>query len=69
MNLSTCYTFCPQKTCHRLLLLGGILKFRCHVHHFVATLTLTNRLALSTSHMTPSHSFHFLRTYESAETF
>jgi hypothetical protein len=34
-----------------LLLLGAILKFCCHVHQFVATLTLTT---LPTSHITPT---------------
>jgi hypothetical protein len=44
MNLFTWCTFCPQKIYHRsLLLFGAILKFRCHVHRFVATLTLTTR--------------------------
>jgi hypothetical protein len=44
MNLSTWYTFCPQETYHRsLLLLDAILKFHCHVHHFIATLALTAR--------------------------
>jgi hypothetical protein len=44
MNLSTWYTFCPQEMHHSLLLLlGAILKFRCHVHCFVHTLTLISR--------------------------
>jgi hypothetical protein len=55
-----------------LLFFGAILKFYCHVHRFVATLTLT---ALPTSHITPytypypSHSFNFLRKYKSVDTF
>jgi hypothetical protein len=44
-NLSTYYTFSPWEMYHRsLLLLGAILKFCCHVHYFVATLTLIARL-------------------------
>jgi hypothetical protein len=36
----------PTKMYHRLLLLfGAILKFRCRVHRFVATLTLNARSA------------------------
>jgi hypothetical protein len=74
MTLSTCYTFCPQRMYHRsLLLLGAILKFRCHVHRFIATLTLTARslglpCQLVTWHPTiplPTP----LRKYKNAETF
>jgi 4-alpha-glucanotransferase len=43
MNLPT-WSTCSQKTYHRsLLLLGAIFKFCCHVHCFIATLTLTAR--------------------------
>jgi hypothetical protein len=85
LNLSTWYTFCPQKMYYRsLLLLGAILKFCCHVHCFVVTLTLTARSTslpcpLVTWHPTipppppppplPLFIFFFLKKYRSAENF
>jgi hypothetical protein len=42
MNLSTWYTFCPQKICNRsLVLFGAIFTFHCHVPGFTATLAIT----------------------------
>jgi hypothetical protein len=60
--LSTmCWSICPPGTpsCRLLLLLGAVLKFLCHVHCFVATLTLTTRstglpCSLVTWHLTIS---------------
>jgi hypothetical protein len=44
MNWYFSYTFCPQKSYHRfLLLLSVILKFVCPIHHFIGTLALITK--------------------------
>lgn len=77
MNLYTWYTFCPQETDDRLLLiLKTMLKLHCHIHYFRSnshTNCKVNKLALTTAHMTPYitshphlfHSFSFLRKCKS----